>query len=356
MPIVLRAVPALVICLVAATSTARSGFAAPGEEPVTIATSLQHEGQTRTFLLRLPGGFSPAASAPLVVALHPSFSSGASFQASSGWDAVGDLHGVVVVYPDGGIPVGTTGKFAWNSWEFTGQPPNDAGFLSTLIAQLHAAYGTDPCRTYMTGFSNGAMMTNSFVALHAEDVAAIAPVSGGWITAYTGDESALDPSGSVPVWTWRGSNENFVTGSGANAKPRNEQDQDQLEFWANHNAARLSTTIVEELTYGIPRTYVTSIFEGAAPVWFSEVQGTGHLYQPGAADLIWTRFFSQIESNSGSCAPCPTDVTGDHITDGADLGVLLSAWGTSQETGDLDADGVVSATDLALLLAAWGPC
>jgi poly(3-hydroxybutyrate) depolymerase len=36
----------------------------------------------------------------------------------------------------------------------------------------------------MTGFSNGAMMTKSFAAYRPDLVAAIAPVSGGWITAY----------------------------------------------------------------------------------------------------------------------------------------------------------------------------
>jgi len=56
----------------------------------------------------------------------------------------------------------------------------------------------------------------------------------------------------------------------------------------------------------------------------------------------------------GIC-PCITDLNVDGVTDGADLGLLLSAWGTS---GDADFDGVngVDGADLGVLLAAWGPC
>lgn len=321
-----------------------------------VVATMQHGGLTRSFIVHLPPGFSADTAHPLVLALHPSFSSGANFQATAGWDAVADLRGVVVVYPDGGKPVGTKGKFAWNSWEFSGQSPNDVAFLSALVTRVHADYGTDPCRTYMTGFSNGAMMANSFVAVHADQVAAIAPVSGGWITAYGGAESALDPSRPVPTWTWRGSNENFSTGVGANARPRSQQDEEQLAFWVARNAATLIATNSEQLTYGTTRTYVTRIHAGDAPVWFTEVQGTGHLYQPGAADLIWSRFFSQIDAGAGFCARCPTDLNRDGTTDGVDLGVLLGAWGTSQPHADLDADGAVDGTDLGLLLAAWGRC
>jgi hypothetical protein len=56
----------------------------------------------------------------------------------------------------------------------------------------------------------------------------------------------------------------------------------------------------------------------------------------------------------GVC-PCVTDLNVDGVTDGADLGLLLSAWGTA---GDADFDGVngVDGADLGVLLAAWGPC
>ena len=45
----------------------------------------------------------------------------------------------------------------------------------------------------------------------------------------------------------------------------------------------------------------------------------------------------------------------DGSIDGADLGLLLGAWGTDGD-GDLNDDGVIDGADLGLLLGAWGAC
>lgn len=47
------------------------------------------------------------------------------------------------------------------------------------------------------------------------------------------------------------------------------------------------------------------------------------------------------------------DLNGDGLVNGADLGLLLAAWGTAGP-GDLDGSGSVRGADLGLLLAAWG--
>jgi len=53
--------------------------------------------------------------------------------------------------------------------------------------------------------------------------------------------------------------------------------------------------------------------------------------------------------------PCPQDLNGDNVVDGADLGTLLSAWG-GPGPADFNGDGVVDGADLGTLLSAWGPC
>ena len=55
-----------------------------------------------------------------------------------------------------------------------------------------------------------------------------------------------------------------------------------------------------------------------------------------------------------TCPGCPTDLNGDGVTDGADLGLLLGAWGSP--SGDLNGDGTTDGADLGLLLGAWGLC
>ena len=58
-------------------------------------------------------------------------------------------------------------------------------------------------------------------------------------------------------------------------------------------------------------------------------------------------------------AACPADLSGDGFVDGADLGVLLAAWGdvnVGPEPADLNEDGTVDGSDLGELLAGWGLC
>lgn len=48
------------------------------------------------------------------------------------------------------------------------------------------------------------------------------------------------------------------------------------------------------------------------------------------------------------------DLNLDGAVDSADLGLLLTSWGSAEPVGDLNGDGVVGTADLGLLLAAWG--
>jgi hypothetical protein len=48
----------------------------------------------------------------------------------------------------------------------------------------------------------------------------------------------------------------------------------------------------------------------------------------------------------------PADLDGDGSVGGADLTILLGAWG-GRGPADLDGNGSVGAEDLAILLAAW---
>jgi hypothetical protein len=64
-------------------------------------------------------------------------------------------------------------------------------------------------------------------------------------------------------------------------------------------------------------------------------------------------------STAATGDPCalPGDLDGDGLVGGADLGLLLGAWGPCPKcaacTGDLDGNCVVDGSDLGLLLGAW---
>ena len=56
---------------------------------------------------------------------------------------------------------------------------------------------------------------------------------------------------------------------------------------------------------------------------------------------------------AATCPPeNPADLDGNGVVNGADLGLLLNAWGTPQY--DLAGDGTVSGADVGFLLGYWG--
>jgi hypothetical protein len=61
-------------------------------------------------------------------------------------------------------------------------------------------------------------------------------------------------------------------------------------------------------------------------------------------------------SCDGGKEPCTGDINGDGIVDGADLGLLLTAFGTDNPDADFNNDGTVNGADLGLMLSSWGEC
>ena len=49
----------------------------------------------------------------------------------------------------------------------------------------------------------------------------------------------------------------------------------------------------------------------------------------------------------------PADINQDGLVNGADLALVLVAWGTSGPDADINEDGTVNGADLALILVAW---
>jgi hypothetical protein len=53
---------------------------------------------------------------------------------------------------------------------------------------------------------------------------------------------------------------------------------------------------------------------------------------------------------------CPADFDASGVVDGADLGLLLLQWNTTNPAYDLNNDGIVDGGDLGILLVNWGAC
>ena len=73
------------------------------------------------------------------------------------------------------------------------------------------------------------------------------------------------------------------------------------------------------------------------------------------ANIEGDQFFSVVEGEDPG--DCSGDFNGDGIVNGADFGLMLSAWGECIGCPeDLNGDGAVNGADVGLILALWGDC
>ncbi len=138
-----------------ASAATPAGVATPGTRPQPV--------------VHRPAGLSRAKPVPLVIALHASGGFPATFEATSGLDAVADQHGFVVAYLGSVAP-------ASPAWLLVDMPQNLA-YISAEIKSLTASQNIDPRRVYVTGFSAGATMAFFVGCRLSRQVDGIAPVS-----------------------------------------------------------------------------------------------------------------------------------------------------------------------------------
>lgn len=151
----------------------------------------------RSAELRVPSAAVAAnARRPLVIVLHGGGGNAENAERMTGFTALVEREGIVVAYPNGsGRRARQQRLLTWNAGHCCGpameRDVDDVAFLSALIDTLVATQAVDPRRVFITGMSNGAMMTHVAALRLGGKVAAIAPVVG----AVFGDE----PAAAAPV-------------------------------------------------------------------------------------------------------------------------------------------------------------
>ncbi len=145
----------------------------PGDYPIVVPW---RDGD-RTALLHVPPAYDTASKLPLVVGLHGGFGSGSQFATSNGWIAKSDAEGFLAVFPDGTGAIPT-----WNAVHCCGSAfqndVDDVGFVRFLIETLREVTKVDGSRIYVTGHSNGGMLTHRLATEASRTLAAVAPVAG----------------------------------------------------------------------------------------------------------------------------------------------------------------------------------
>jgi polyhydroxybutyrate depolymerase len=165
----------------ASTSATRS---AAGDTAGQVVTA---DGRTRTFRLHVPATL-PAGPVPLLVALHGGLGSAQQFERASGFDALADQRGFVVVYPDGvGVGLAATTARTWNAGTCCGPAAlgqvDDVGFVRQLLDTVEARYQIDPNRVFAAGHSNGAFMAYRLACELSDRIVAVGLQAGGLTVA-----------------------------------------------------------------------------------------------------------------------------------------------------------------------------
>lgn len=156
------------------------------------------DGLQRTFILDLPPRYYDSTGFDLVIALHGTGGSGKQCKRDYGWSLKAAQAGFMVVYPEGLRSKGPLGISTWNAGGCCGYAQenqvNDVKFISALIDYLADSYHVNRKRVYVTGMSNGAMLSYRLACEIPGKIAAIAPVSGTLIAT-----APCTPSRPVPL-------------------------------------------------------------------------------------------------------------------------------------------------------------
>lgn len=176
--------------------------------------SLVSSGQERTYLLYVPNSYDPATPTPLVITIHGFAQWPAHQMRLSGWNALADRHGFIVVYPSGtGFP---------RRWRAGGSPAGDdpqrdVRFISDLISRLEGEYNIAPDRIYANGLSNGGGMSFLLACTMSGRIAAVGLVSGAYLLPW--EECA--PARPVPAIVFHGTDDPIVPFEGGPSGPFN---------------------------------------------------------------------------------------------------------------------------------------
>jgi polyhydroxybutyrate depolymerase len=137
--------------------------------------TLNFKGLERSYTLHVPKNYQAAKAVPLLIVLHGGGGNAERMGNFTGFDLLSDRDTFIAVYPQ-------AYKKHWNDGRDNGrydsQKDNvdDVGFIAALIDSLEKKYSIHSKKIYVTGLSNGGMMSYRLGCELSTRIAAVAPV------------------------------------------------------------------------------------------------------------------------------------------------------------------------------------
>lgn len=250
-----------------------------GPPPGLTLRHLAYHGHDGTYYVHIPA--TPRGAAVLV--LHGGLGNGRAMARLTRFSEAADANGFIAVYPN------ADGN--WNDGrETTTRDWADAGFLRAVAADLEAKDHVDPKRLFVTGISNGGIMTLALACDASDAFAAFAAVAGNMAQAL---QPNCKPSRPVPLMMFNGTADTFVPWKGGEVRHNRLMGagghvistQATFDFWRQADGctgAGDSTAMPDVANDGttVTRHRYDACANGTALVLY-EIKGGGHAW-PGA--------------------------------------------------------------------------
>jgi polyhydroxybutyrate depolymerase len=252
------------------------------------SSSILSGGLERTYNVHISSSYNNSTPTPLLIALHGGGGTGDGMNKLTHFNNIADRENFIVVYPDGF-------EKHWNDnrgvqrYRAQNQNVDDVGFISALIDHLSDKYNIDAKMVYVTGMSNGAMMSHRLGCELSQKIAAIAPVAGNLPVNMA---SICTPSRPLSVLIINGTEDPLVPWAGGDVHlgplelGQVLSVEDTVQFWVSNdkcNSSPVATqlpdvdptdgTTVRRETYG-------ECEDGAEVVLYT-VEGGGHAWPGG---------------------------------------------------------------------------
>jgi len=270
-----------------------------------IRASFTHNSIKRTYIVYIPSVHDNSAEVPLVIALHGRGTTGLSMiiLTQRGFNKLADRDGSIIVYPDGI-------ELNWNDGR-TDEEANDrahkeniddVGFISALIDTMIGHYNINPEKVYVTGISNGAIMSYRLACELSHKITAIAPVDGNIPVMLF---PQCSPSRSVSVLAVNNTDDPLVPFEGGEivGKFRGVKlgkvlsTDESIRFWINHNRCSATPVVTEEPDRDpkdgtrVTREEYINNFDGTEVILYI-ISGGGHTW-PGGIQYLPARIIGR---------------------------------------------------------------
>lgn len=248
---------------------------------------LLYQGRSQTYYLHTSKSYQPDRPMPLVLVFHSSRGSGRSIANVTRFNELADQKGFIVVYPDGI-------DHRWNQvrhYSSTQVDVNNVSFIEAVIDHLKQIRNIDSHRIYATGFSSGAILTQTLACNLSDRIAAFASVAG---TLPANIASNCKPKNPVSVLMINGTGDESVPYPGGKVDDVREvvSVPKTAEIWRQHNGCALNAKKVEPVAetasnHGtkVEISHYSDCHSGSE-VMLMSVKGMGHLWPNGASENV----------------------------------------------------------------------